>query len=60
MNLDSFSHGQIASKLWLCDHIEQYVTDNSRVAIVGSWYNVLAFMMLTRNESRDFGHRCES
>lgn len=52
MNLDSFSHGQIVSKLWLCNHVEQYITNNSRVAIVGSWYNVLAFMMLTRNESK--------
>ena len=49
---DSFSHGQVVSKLWLCNTLESFIPENARVAIVGSWYNVLAFMMLTRNEDR--------
>jgi hypothetical protein len=47
MNYDAFSHGQIKSKLWLCEQIEPYLK-NETVIILGSWYNVLAFMMLTR------------
>lgn len=46
-NIDSFSHGQVKSKLWLCEQLEPYV-NNSTVMILGSWVNVLGFMMLTR------------
>lgn len=49
MDLLSFSHGQTQSKLWLCDTIEQYITKDSIVAILGCWYNMLGFMLLTRN-----------
>jgi hypothetical protein len=49
MNFDSFSHGQIKSKLWLCEELEKYIPKNSNVKILGSWYNILAFMLLTRN-----------
>jgi hypothetical protein len=48
INFDAFSHGQIASKLWLLEHLERYLAKDSMIAIVGSWYNLLAFMMLTR------------
>lgn len=48
MNLDSFSHGQIASKLWLCEKLEPYINENASIAILGSWVNVLGFMLLTR------------
>jgi trans-aconitate methyltransferase len=48
-NYDSFSHGQIKSKLWLCEKLEQHLPTNSNIAILGAWYNVLAFMLLTRN-----------
>lgn len=51
MNFDSFSHGQIQSKLWLCEHLEQYMVSNSTVLILGSWINVLGFMLLTRKPS---------
>lgn len=47
-NLDAFSHGQTLSKIWLCEQLEPHVPNNTRAAILGSWYNVLAFMMLTR------------
>ncbi len=51
MDLLSFSHGQTQSKLWLCETIEQYIPKNAVVAIVGCWYNLLGFMLLTRNKS---------
>lgn len=49
-NFDSFSHGQIVSKIWLCEHLEPFLPENATVAILGSWYNVLSFMMLTRKQ----------
>lgn len=52
MDFDSFSHGQIQSKVWLCKELETHIPDNTRVAILGSWHNVLAFMLLTRDDSR--------
>ena len=48
IDITSFSHGQITSKIWLCDHIETYLTPNTKVLILGAWYNVLGFMLLTR------------
>lgn len=51
-NLDCFSHGQVASKLWLCETIEPLINDKSSVMILGSWVNVLGFMLLTRNPSK--------
>ncbi len=51
MDLLSFSHGQTQSKLWLCETIEQYIPKDAVVAIVGCWYNLLGFMLLTRNKS---------
>lgn len=49
MNFDSFSHGQIISKLWLCEHLEPLLSSTSKVLILGSWYNILGSVMLTRN-----------
>lgn len=50
MNFDAFSHGQIQSKLWLLDHLEPIMDFRERVAILGSWYNVLGFMMIVRKD----------
>jgi len=50
MDLLSFSHGQTQSKLWLCETIEQYLPKDAVVAIPGCWYNLLGFMLLTRNK----------
>jgi hypothetical protein len=49
MNFDSFSHGQIISKLWLCEQLEPHLPKKATVFILGSWYNLLGSMMLTRN-----------
>lgn len=48
MDWSSFSHGQIQSKLWLCEEIEPYISYGSNIAILGSWYNILGFMLLVR------------
>lgn len=53
INFDSFSHGQIKSKLWLCEKLEPYLPDNpANTVILGSWYNVLGFMLLVRNKKK--------
>ena len=52
-NKNSFSHGQIQSKIWLCEQLEPHLTKNKiNAAILGSWYNILGFMLLTRNQSK--------
>lgn len=48
MNYDSFSHGQVISKKWLCEHLEPHIPDNATVWVLGSWYNLVAFMLLSR------------
>ena len=48
MNYDSFSHGQIQSKVWLCEELEQYISEQQTVFILGGWHNILGFMLLTR------------
>jgi hypothetical protein len=52
MNYDAFSHGQIKSKIWLCEQLEQYLPNDSIIAIPGGWYNLLGFMLLTRNQNK--------
>jgi hypothetical protein len=49
---ESFSHGLVASKLWLCEKLEN-VIDNENIVnpslnILASWDNLLTFMLLTR------------
>jgi hypothetical protein len=51
MNFDAFSHGQIISKLWLCEKLEPHMPENATVFILGSWYNTLGSLMLTRNRN---------
>lgn len=52
MDFSSFSHGQIQSKSWLCQKIKSHMPSNATIAILGSWYNVLSFMMLTQYEEQ--------
>jgi hypothetical protein len=53
INFDSFSHGQIKSKLWLCEKLEPCLPDSPiNIVILGSWYNILGFMLLVRNEKK--------
>lgn len=46
MNLSSFSHGQVKSKIWLAENLEKYLGNN--IAVLGSWYNLTAFILKTR------------
>lgn len=48
MDFNAFSHGQLQSKLWLCDHIESYIPKGANVLIIGSWYNFLGMLLLSR------------
>lgn len=52
MDYSAFSHGQIKSKLWLCEQLEPHIPSNAKVVILGCWYNVLGFMLLTRNPNK--------
>jgi hypothetical protein len=49
---ESFYHGLIKSKLWLCKEIETVIVreylNESNLHILGCWDNLLAFMLLTR------------
>lgn len=48
--MDSFSDGQMRSKLWLCDELENAL-DLSRsytIWIYGSWYGTLALLLFVR------------
>ena len=49
MDLNAFSHGQIQSKLWLCEELEKHISNPVKIIILGCWYNVLGFMLLVRN-----------
>jgi len=54
MDFSAFSHGQIQSKLWLCEQVEKFSTRSEvilplKIAILGSWYNILGFLLLVRN-----------
>jgi hypothetical protein len=52
MDFTAFSHGQITSKLWLCENLEPYLVNYSNTAILGSWYNTLGFMLMNRNNKK--------
>lgn len=52
MDFTALSHGQIHSKLWLCQFAETFIPANARIAILGSWYNFLGLMMLLRNPAK--------
>lgn len=49
---ESFYHGLILSKIWLCENLEKIIDEqnitNPDVCILGGWHNILGFMMLTR------------
>lgn len=49
IDLTAFSHGQLMSKIWLCEHLEPHLPEQANVFILGSWYNLLGSLMLSRN-----------
>lgn len=54
MDYTAFSHGQLQSKLWLCDNLEPYIPHGSNIIILGSWYNLLGLLMLSRKNHYNF------
>jgi predicted RNA methylase len=48
LDFTAFSHGQVESKIWLCERLEPVIPSNSRIAILGGWYGILAFLLLSR------------
>ena len=49
---ESFYHGLIKSKLWLCEELEivmysEFIKDPT-LHVLGCWDNLMAFMLLTR------------
>ena len=48
MDFLSFSHGQIASKIWLCEELEKHCKQNDNIYILGGWHNILGFMLSVR------------
>lgn len=68
VDVDAFSSGQIESKKWLCDVLENIDYPSPlTVWIYGGWYGILSFMLLSRNalkihkiRSFDIDPKCES
>lgn len=52
MNFESFNHGQVQSKIWLCENLEPLLPKFPSVLILGAWHNVLGFIMLSRQPKR--------
>ena len=50
MDFSAFSHGQIQSKIWLCEELEKHITDPVRVVVLGCWYNMTGFLLFARNQ----------
>ncbi len=71
MNKDAWSHGQVTSKLWLCDKLEQLTIErrawqSHNIWIYGGWYGMTAFLLFTRGKmeiksirSYDIEPQCE-
>lgn len=54
LNFDAFSHGQIKSKLWLCQMLElaPIASEPVNLEVYGSWYGSLVFSLLIRERLR--------
>ena len=53
---ESFYHGLVLSKLWLCEELEKILDiegiKKPTVYVLGGWHNLMSFMMITRNPHR--------
>ncbi len=65
-NKDAFSNGQIDSKLWLCQELENLSWSSKLTRIYAGWYGITAFLLLSRQkfnvdriESYDIDPSCE-
>jgi hypothetical protein len=52
VNADAFSSGQISSKIWLCEELEQLFESADNIWIYGGWYGVTAFLLNSRGNMR--------
>lgn len=66
LNNDVTSSGQITSKLWLCETLENLGWESDLTYIYGGWQGMLGFLLLARNKfkvnqirSYDKDHKCE-
>lgn len=54
LDFDAFSHGQISSKLWLCENLESYCKSHFNrsisISVYGSWIGLLPFLLLSRGQ----------
>ena len=67
INKDSFTHGQITSKIWLCEELENLQWSSDTTHIYGGWYAMTAFLLFSRGNfkvnyiaSFDIDPECES
>jgi len=49
MDFQSFSHGQMHSKIWLCEMLETYLQPDSNILVLGCWHNVMGMILMIRN-----------
>jgi hypothetical protein len=47
---DSFSSGQVGSKIWLCEELEKLNWTSDLTYIYGGWYAITAFLLLSRGK----------
>lgn len=65
MNKDAWSHGQVTSKLWLCEKLERIMSSIAvgnggkpdrykeyKIWIYGGWYGMTAFLLFSRGKMR--------
>jgi len=52
VNKDAFSSGQIGSKLWLCQELENLRWTSDLTYIYAGWYGITAFLLLSRGKFR--------
>lgn len=50
INPDAFSSGQVGSKIWLCEELENLDWTSNLTYIYGGWYGVTAFLLLSRGK----------
>jgi hypothetical protein len=50
INKDTFSSGQIGSKIWLCEELERLGWRSNLTYIYGGWHGVTAFLLLSRGK----------
>ena len=52
VNKDAFSSGQIGSKIWLCQELENLGWASDLTYIYAGWYGITAFLLLSRGKFR--------